>query len=54
MKKDESRKKERKKEEKEEENRGNQSFRPIMERLIGNGLECSKVPVASLSEGEVS
>ena len=42
MKKDE-RKKERKKEEKEsEENRGNQAFRPIMERLIGKGLERSE------------
>ena len=37
------RKKERKKEEKEsEENRGNQAFRPIMERLIGKGLERSE------------
>ena len=27
---------------KEEENRGNQAFRPIMERLIGKGLECSE------------
>ena len=35
--------KERKKEEKEsEENRGNQAFRPIMERLIGKGLERSE------------
>ena len=35
--------KERKKEEKEsEENRGNQAFRPIMERLIGKGLEHSE------------
>ena len=40
--------KERKKEEKEseekesEENRGNQAFRPIMERLIGKGLEGSE------------
>ena len=33
--------KERKKE-KEEENRGNQAFRPIMERLIGKGLERSE------------
>ena len=33
----------RKKEEKEsEENRGNQAFRPIMERLIGKGLERSE------------
>ena len=32
-----------KKEEKEEEeNRGNQAFRPIMERLIGKGLERSE------------
>ena len=41
MKKDESRKKERKKE-KEEENRGNQAFRPIMERVLGKGLEHSE------------
>ena len=35
--------KERKKEEKEsEENRGNQAFRPIMERLDGKGLERSE------------
>ena len=35
--------KERKKEEKEsEENRGNQPFQPIMERLIGKGLEGSE------------
>ena len=34
--------KERKKEEKEEENRGNLAFRPIMERLIGKGLERSE------------
>ena len=35
--------KERKKEEKEsEENRGNQAFRPIMERLLGKGLEHSE------------
>ena len=34
---------ERKKEEKEsEENRGNQAFRPIMERLLGKGLERSE------------
>ena len=31
---------ERKKE--EEENRGNQAFRPIMERLLGKGLERSE------------
>ena len=32
-----------KKEEKEsEENRGNQAFRPIMERLLGKGLERSE------------
>ena len=37
MKKDESRKKE-----KEEENRPNWAFRPIMERLDGNGLERSE------------
>ena len=49
MKKDERRKKE----EKEEENRGNQAFRPIMEWLLGKGLTL-KVPVALLSEGEVS
>ena len=35
--------KERKKEEKEsEENRGKQAFRPITERLIGEGLESSE------------
>ena len=35
--------KERKKEEKEEEeNRRNQAFRPIMERLLGKGLERSE------------
>ena len=35
--------KERKKEENEsEENRGNKAFRPIMERLLGKGLECSE------------
>ena len=45
--------KERKKE-KEEENRGNQAFRPIMEWLIGKGLERSEGTVASLSEGEIS
>ena len=33
--------KERKKEEKEE-NRGNQAFQPIMERLLGKGLEGSE------------
>ena len=48
------RKKERKEEKEEEENRGNQAFRPIMVRLLGKGLECSEVPVASLSEGEVN
>ena len=37
MKKDESRKKE-----EEEENRGNQAFRPIMEQLLGKGLEHSE------------
>ena len=37
----EERKKERKKE-KEEENRGNQAFRPIMERVLGKGLERSE------------
>ena len=38
-----SRKKERKQKEKEsEENRGNQAFRPIMERLLGKGLERSE------------
>ena len=37
------RKKERKKEEKEsEENRSNQAFRPIMEQLLGKGLERSE------------
>ena len=36
------RKKERKKEKESEENRGNQAFRPIMERLIGKGLESSE------------
>ena len=37
------RKKERKKEEKESEaNRGNQAFRPIMEQLLGKGLEYSE------------
>ena len=30
---------ERKKEKESEENRGNQAFRPIMERLLGKGLE---------------
>ena len=34
------RKKERKKE--KEENRGNQAFRPIMERVLGKGLERSE------------
>ena len=38
----EERKKERKKEKESEENRGNQAFRPIMERLIGKGLESSE------------
>ena len=38
----EERKKERKKEKESEENRGNQAFRPIMERLIGKGLERSE------------
>ena len=33
---------ERKKEEKEEVNRGNQAFGPIMERLLGKGLERSE------------
>ena len=41
MKKDE-RKKERKKEKESEENRGNQAFRPIMERVLGKGLELSE------------
>ena len=36
------RKKERKKEKEEEENRGNQAFRPIMERVLGKGLERSE------------
>ena len=36
----EERKKERKKE--KEENRGNQAFRPIMERVLGKGLERSE------------
>ena len=36
------RKKERKKEKESEENRGNLAFRPIMERLIGKGLEGSE------------
>ena len=31
-----------KKEKESEENRGNQAFRPIMERLIGKGLERSE------------
>ena len=35
-------KEERKKEKESEENRGNQAFRPIMERLLGKGLECSE------------
>ena len=39
MKKDESRKKE---EKESEENRGNEAFRPIMERLLGKGLERSE------------
>ena len=34
--------KERKNEKESEENRGNQAFRPIMERLIGKCLECSE------------
>ena len=34
-----------------EENRANWDFRPIMELLDGSAL---KVPIASLSEGEVS
>ena len=33
---------ERKKEKESEENRGNQAFRPIMERLLGKGLERSE------------
>ena len=33
---------ERKKEKESEENQGNQAFRPIMERLIGKGLERSE------------
>ena len=36
------RKKERKKEKESEENRENQAFRPIMERLLGKGLEHSE------------
>ena len=40
MKKDESRKKEEEKE--SEENRPNWAFRPIVERLDGNGLERSE------------
>ena len=38
----EERKKERKKEKEEEEKRGNQAFRPIMERVLGKGLEHSE------------
>ena len=34
--------KERKKEKESEENRGNQAFRPIMEQVLGIGLECSE------------
>ena len=34
--------KERKKEKKKEENQGNQAFLPIMERVLGNGLEGSE------------
>ena len=34
--------KERKKEKESEENRGNQAFRPIMERVLGKGLEHSE------------
>ena len=33
---------ERMKEKESEENRGNQAFQPIMERLLGKGLECSE------------
>ena len=33
---------ERKKEKESEENRGIQTFRPIMEWLLGKGLECSE------------
>ena len=33
---------ERKKEKESEKNQGNQAFRPIMERLIGKGLESSE------------
>ena len=41
------------KEKEYEKNQSNQAFQLIMEQLLGNGLECSKVPVVSLSEGEV-
>ena len=34
--------KKRKKEKESEENRGNLAFRPIMEQLLGKGLECSE------------
>ena len=43
-----------KKENESEENRSNQAFRPIMEQLLGKGLEHSEGTSASLSEGEVS
>ena len=42
---------ERKKEKESEENRGKWDFRPFMERRVKRPL---KVPLASLSEGEVS